>query len=129
MDSNYDNWNTVKKKIANSNHIPPMFKEKEIWWTCIGFNIGNEIYGKGKEFTRPVLVVKKFNRFTFLGAPLTSNIKTNPYSIPITINGKIFSVKISQIRTFSYQRVQSLLAKLDDNDYENVIIAINRLFK
>ncbi len=52
-----------------------LFKEGEIWWCSIGMNVGTEIFGKGRRFTRPVLVFKKFGSYSFLGIPITSQEK------------------------------------------------------
>ncbi len=42
------------------------FSEREIWWAAIGHNLGDEEDGKGLDYTRPVLVLRKFNQ-TCLG--------------------------------------------------------------
>lgn len=36
-------------------------KEREVWATHIGQNIGMEINGKERNFTRPLVVLKTFN--------------------------------------------------------------------
>ena len=52
-------------------------------------NIGYEIDGKSREFTRPVIVLKKYNQYSFLAAPLTTTQKPNPYRLPIgMVDGK-----------------------------------------
>jgi mRNA interferase MazF len=129
MDSEYDQWNSVKKKIAFSNHKPPHFKESDIWWISIGYNIGNEIYGKGINFVRPILVIKKFNRNFFLGVPLSTKIKKNPYYINITVKEKDISALISQVRTFSSKRMSNKLGELDSKDYNKVLESIQGLLK
>jgi mRNA interferase MazF len=86
MASKYDQWNNIKKNLAQSNHKPPYFKEREIWWLSIGYNLGHEIYGKGPRFVRPVLIIRKFNRHTFIGVPLSTKIKNNKYYIDISLN-------------------------------------------
>ena len=72
----FNTWNDVKKKIELRKNLP-LFKEREIWWCGIGMNIGFEIFGKGQEFYRPVLVLDKHNRHTFFGLPLGSARKEN----------------------------------------------------
>ncbi len=67
-------WLKVKINLRSSK-AKPLFKEGEVWWCSIGINIGVEIYGKGKKFTRPVLIFKKFNEGSFLGIPLTTQIR------------------------------------------------------
>ena len=53
------NWLELKIKIwPEKKEI--IFKRGEIWWCSLGFNVGEEIFGKGNKFTRPVLIFKKF---------------------------------------------------------------------
>jgi len=128
MISKYDEWHNVKKKISESKHKPPHYKESDIWWVSVGYNIGNEVYGKGKNFVRPVLVIKKFNRDFFLGIPLSTKIKDNLYYIPITVKERTVSVLMSQIRAFSSKRISNKLAELDEKNYKKVLEKIQRMF-
>jgi len=67
---------------------PP--REGEIWWVRLGKNIGYETYGKSREFTRPVIILKKYNQYSFLALPLTTAPKPNPYRLPIgMVDGKL----------------------------------------
>ena len=54
----FDEWNEIKKNTHLRNNIVG-YKEREIFWTRIGYNIGSEEYGKGNEFQRPVIIIKK----------------------------------------------------------------------
>ena len=51
----------LEKKI-----VYPSFKEGELWWCSIGINVGVEIFGKGPDAVRPVVIFKKINKFLFL---------------------------------------------------------------
>jgi hypothetical protein len=55
-------WNKKSKVI---------FKQRDIWWCSMGANLGEEMFGKGEKFTRPVLIFRKFTRNSFLGLPIT----------------------------------------------------------
>ena len=57
---NFDQWNEVKKE-TDTNVALPLFKEREIYNAKIGENIGFEQSGKGDEFVRPVLILKKLS--------------------------------------------------------------------
>lgn len=48
-------WNGVKV-LLHFVHSVPNFTEGEVWWCSCGENVGIEINGKNKEFTRPVLI-------------------------------------------------------------------------
>jgi mRNA interferase MazF len=101
----FDAWNSVKKQLHKTDKIPE-FKEREIWWCAIGVNLGYEEDGKNKNFERPILVVRKFNRWLFVGLPLTSQNKQNQfhYKLP-SYNDIQSSVILSQARTLSAKRL------------------------
>ncbi len=65
MSKKFDNWNDVKKNL-HGEHKAIIFKERDIFWVSIGVNIGYEQDGKGEIFSRPVVVVKKYNNNLFL---------------------------------------------------------------
>ncbi len=72
----------------------------------IGVNIGFEQNG-GKDFLRPVVVYKKFNKHVFLGIPLTSKIKEDKFHYEFEYKADIRSfVMLSQIRLFDIKRVK-----------------------
>lgn len=61
----FSDWLTRKSSLDARSHIPS-FSEGEVFWCSLGENIGDEECGKGSEFTRPVLVLRKFNKHIFL---------------------------------------------------------------
>jgi hypothetical protein len=67
---NFYIWNSKKQEL-DSEKIHFRFRERDIFFIHIGVNIGFEQNG-GKDFLRPVVVYKKFNKHVFLGIPLTS---------------------------------------------------------
>ena len=103
---NFSDWHRAKTKINNqSEENKPFFYEREIWWVSVGKNIGFEEDGKNENFIRPVLILRKFNKYTFLGVPLTSSEIVNKYRIPFSYKDEARSVAlISQIRVFDSKR-------------------------
>ena len=65
-------WIGVKQKLDAHEYNPPLITEGDLWWCAIGENVGIESAGKGRNFTRPVIVLKKFGRHGFLGIPTTT---------------------------------------------------------
>lgn len=124
----FDNWNVFKKNLDIKKSKSPFFKERDIWWVSIGINVGFEENGKSKVFTRPVLILRKFSRDMFLGCPMSTKLKNNRYYLSVTLQGKIVSVLISQIRAFSSKRIWNKLGELDSSDYHKVQIQISKLF-
>lgn len=70
----FNHWN--KKKIQIDGFVEFQHpKEGEVWWCSIGVNIGSEVYGKGADYTRPVLVINAEGSESFIGIPLTSILR------------------------------------------------------
>jgi mRNA interferase MazF len=105
MDKEYDLWFPQKKQLDKRNN-PPSFKEREVWWCQIGVNVGYEIFGKGKSFTRPVLILKKYSKLTFLGAPLSTSDPRFDLHFPVEIGEKKGIIRLDQIRTYDARRLQ-----------------------
>jgi len=105
-----------------------MFKERDIWWTSIGVNVGFEEDGKNSNYVRPVLVVKKFNRDIFLGVPMSLQLKDNKYYVKVTVKGEVVSVLTSQIRVFSAKRFWNKIVELDEGDFAKVQEELKKFF-
>ena len=105
MDKDFDEWNEVKKAIhAKEERL--YFREGEIWWVNLGVNIDFEIDGKGKEYARPVIVVKKYNQYSFLALPLSTSKKIHRYHVPIgMVANKEAVVNLSQMRNIDSKRL------------------------
>lgn len=50
----------------------PKITEGEVWWVAIGENVGVEINGKSRYFSRPVIVFRKLSHLGFMGIPLST---------------------------------------------------------
>ena len=112
---NYDEWNKLKKQLdIKSKIVTP--KEREVYWVSIGENIGFEQNGKGKEFSRPVLVVTKFLRSMFFGIPLSTKIKQGSYFHEFTFLDKQSSALIVQGRLFDTKRLEIICKE----DFANI---------
>jgi mRNA interferase MazF len=116
----FDKWIERKKEYNLKIITSSFFKERDIWWTSIGVNVGYEEDGKHKKFIRPVLVLKKFNKELFLGIPMSTKLKNNKYYIKVDVQQKTVSVLISQIRVFSSRRIEGKLAELDQKDFARI---------
>ncbi len=115
----YDNWNRVKKSIQSKDYVR-YFREREIWWCNIGQNLGMECYGKGKTFTRPVLIYRKLSGDIFLGLPLTSQTKCGTWYTTIAHKGKKAAVLLSQARIYDKKRLVFRLGEAGDADYRKI---------
>ncbi len=79
--------------------------EGEVYWCALGLNVGDEENGKGVDYRRPVLVIKKFNRNIFWGIPLTTKNKDNKYYVPVILKNEVVSAIISQLRIIDVKRL------------------------
>lgn len=112
----FDKWNETKKDIhTNKNRIH--FRQGEIWFVHIGQNIGYEIFGKGKEFLRPVIVFRKINNNTFLAIPLTSKLKDDRFHFTIEIKDKQNSAILTQVKTIDSKRLVYKMGNIDKKTF------------
>lgn len=119
MKKNFDEWNR-KKKLLEKQKKKFLFKTGDIWWCSVGINVREESCGKGAEFQRPVLILKKLSNSSFIGIPLSTQEKTGTWFIEITIADKRRWALLYQVRMFSTNRFQRRLATLDDTDFNRV---------
>lgn len=129
----YNNWNLkkqdiqFKKKKSGESNI--YFKEADIWWCSIGINIGTESYGKGENFRRPVLIMKKLSADLCIALPLTSKEKMGTWFIDVTFHGEKKWVMLYQIRTLNKKRFYLKMGQLDPTDMKRVKEKLECLLK
>lgn len=122
-------WMTVKEKLHNTNAEPPLVKERDLWWVSFGENVGSEINGKSRLFSRPGIVVKKLSRSFFLIAPTTSQKREGTWYVEIKQEEKFMYVCLHQIRAIDYRRLSSKMGQVDTNDFKKIKTALVELYK
>jgi len=128
MMKKFDEWNKEKKRTDANNAYNPLYHERQIRWCRLGVNVGYEQDGTGKDFSRPVLILKGFSRHVCLVAPLTTSTKDNPYHIDVgVVGGKRASVIISQIRLIDTRRLDTLIETLSKEQYSVVRRAVKAM--
>ncbi len=111
-----------RKYTLHSRKYVPSFRERDIFWSSLGENIGSEENGKWTEYTRPVLIVRKFNRNLFLGILLSSKTKSeNPFYVSITLGWENISAMTSQLRILDAKRLHKRIWTLDSSDFRKVL--------
>lgn len=108
------------KSVLGVKEKPVLFREREIWWCSIGINIGDEQNGKNESFNRPVLILRKITKTSFVGLPMTSKSKTGSWYVPITLHAKTSIVLLHQIRLWDSRRLSSKIGQLDWKDFNEV---------
>ena len=120
MEKDFENWHKIKNNI-NHKGIAPLFKERDIFWASVGVNIGHETDGKGKNFNRPVLVIKKFNNQLCWGVPLTTQIKDSRHYYKISLDGKKQQcVMLTQLRLWDASRLTHRMARLPEKEFQAI---------
>jgi mRNA-degrading endonuclease toxin of MazEF toxin-antitoxin module len=119
MEKDFKTWLVLKEKLDKI-HTKVLFNEREIWWSAIGCNVGEESNGKGSQSFRPVLVFKKLTRYSFVALPLTTAKREGSWYVPIVQAGVESKVMINQIRILDSKRIFNKMSILDMADWERV---------
>ncbi len=122
---NFDEWNKIKKD-TDLNNRKIGIKPRDIFWAKLGENIGFEQNGKGENFARPVIILRKLTSELFLGIPLTSTIKDGDYfhSFEYTnhTNGLVQNTAlILQMKVFSIRRLMNKTGVINTKDFESIL--------
>lgn len=117
----FDVWNEDKKSIHSSDGKRIFFHEREIWFCRLGLNVGFEQDGRGDDFLRPVIILKKFNNQVCWCIPLTKTKKKNKYYTHFSFEDNEVSVAIlSQIRLIDAKRLQYKIGYVPKKDFEEI---------
>ncbi len=121
MKKDYDAWNIYKKSIDNRYIENLNIKVGEIYWCKLGLNIGVEQNGKNKEFSRPVLVLKKFSKELILVAPLTTKIHIGNWYYDLDIFSYPVQVILSQIKPIDRKRLYLSFKYINSKIVNNIL--------
>jgi len=118
----FDKWNGLKKEIEADVSEPNKFpKEGEVWMSSIGRNIGFEQNGSSDNFSRPVLVVKKFNNQMFWVVALSTKQKIFDFYFNFTDPaGQSVAAILAQLKLMSVKRLRRKLYELSREQLEEI---------
>jgi len=126
MKKDFDAWNG-RKKECDKNEINIYFYEREIWWSAIGVNVGFEQDGKGEQFSRPILIIRKFSKNVFLGVPLTTTKREGKYYHSFPFLDTTSTAILSQVRLFDSKRLLVKMGKVSEKILEDVRERIRKI--
>lgn len=93
----------------------------------MGINIGDEQDGTGKNFDRPVIIIREFNERIFFGVALIGKKKTGKYYFPLGIVGnREASAVLSQVRLIDGKRLVRKIGMLDEKIFEELKSVLQR---
>lgn len=116
----YNKWNNNKIEIDSlgAMSVKQFPNEGDVWISKIGVNIGVEQDGSVIDFTRPVLVIKKFNNHMYWILPLSSKQKNlDFYYNFVDKDQNNVSVILAQLRVSSVKRFIRKIYEIDKSDY------------
>ena len=118
----FDSWNELKKKIEAEKNEPDKFpKEGEVWMSSLGRNIGFEQNGSGANFSRPILIVKKFNNHMFWCVSLSTKQKDFDFYFNYTDqNNQKVSAILAQMKLVSVKRLKRKLYELSRDKLQEI---------
>lgn len=121
------NWHQIKENIDyGDNRV--YFHKREVWWCSLGVNIGFEQDGKGKNFARPVLIFKKFNKEIFWALPISVKNKIGKFYYPINLRDNVNRcVILSQIRLIDGKRLLDKIGVISRSNYLEIQKAVINL--
>lgn len=127
MNKDFDKWNGKKKEIHKDGEAP-FYNEREIWWCALGTNVGFEQDGTGKNFDRPIVVIRGFSKNIFLGLALTGKKREGKYYFYIgKVEGRDSSAILSQIRLIDSKRLIRKIETLRDDKFKTLKEALKKL--
>lgn len=121
MKKDYKIWMPIKSEINNNELCPRGFKAREIWICNVGENVGFEEDGKGNDFTRPVLILKVFNKRFCYVIPLSKTEKRGKYYYAFDgKTGRKSVALLSQIRAVDSVRLRDKIGMANKKDFEEI---------
>jgi mRNA interferase MazF len=122
FEKNFDQWNQTKKNLEKDmNSLDNFPKEGEVWVSYLGKNIGVEQNGGIDNFSRPVLVIKKFNNQMFWVVPLSTKQKKFDFYFNFKDkNNQQASVVLAQLKLMSSKRFKRNLYKISRDDFVKI---------
>ena len=127
MSKKFTSWNNIKINIEKKKE-KIYFKEREIYWANIGENIGFEQGGKGDDFTRPLLIFKKFSNNIFFGIPLSTKRKNGTFFFEFIFkDNKISTALLVQTKMYDVKRLDKKIGKISVEDFKRLKIKFNEL--
>ena len=126
-EKHFDEWMELKEEL-HFNAKMPIVSEREIWWCSFGENVGVEINGKSNTFSRPVIILRKLNKYSFLGVPLSTKEHVGSWYIPFVFHNKKETATLAQVRVLSVSRLHNKVGMMSDLDFEKVKSGFRKLY-
>ena len=124
----FDGWIDLKKNMDKFGRLPTI-NEGEVWWCGVGTNVGVEISGKGRRYSRPVLILKKLSRFGFMAIPLTSKHKEGLWYVSFEFLGIVQTAVVGQAKVMSTSRLYNKMGQVPKTDFDKIKAGFINLYR
>ena len=115
----------TKKEQLNDSKGTALFHEREVLWCALGANVGFEQDGNSELFTRPVVIISKFNLDACLVVPLTAKPKKGQYYFSVgDVSGRDAVAVLSQIRFVDRKRLALKIATMEHDTFNALTKAV-----
>ena len=112
-------WHSKKSKLDLIKQRPH-FHEGEIWYVSLGLNVGYEQDGKGDNYLRPILIIRKFNNEICWIVPLTHTLKNTIHYAHIKVLENESVAILSQLKLLDAKRFSHIICKISNEDFKLV---------
>lgn len=127
MEKDFDNWN-IEKKVLHEKSATIFYHEREIWWCSLGVNVGFEQDGTGKQYDRPVIVVRGFSPHSCIIVPLTGKKKEGKYYCYLgKIEEREATAILSQVKNIDTRRLLRKIGALPEPKFTDLMGKLQKL--
>ena len=124
----FGRWSGHKEHIDLEDN-PVDFREREIWWCSIGVNVGREQQSQTADFSRPVLIMRRFTSDIFWAVPLTTKVKDDKFRFRFILNNIENDVLLFHMRSFDRKRLVRKIGDFPRDQFEAVVESIVAILK
>lgn len=121
-------WIGLKKKLHYEPQDIPLVREGELWWASLGENIGFEMNGKSKDFTRPVFIYKKLTDTFYFVIPTSTQLRHGSWYVSFKLKQVMETACLQQARTIDYRRLHSKLGEVSDLELQKIREGFRKLY-
>ena len=121
-------WHEIKSATDARNTSRILIRIGAVWLIRLGVNVGSELDGKGNEFLRPVIVIRKINDQRFFGIPVSSKVTEDYFRQKFILLGEQRDAVLSDIRAFDKKRCMRFMTMLDTETIHIITQRISHIF-
>ncbi len=125
----FDAWNERKKRLHGRPRASDFFQTREVWWCALGLNVGVEMDGKYESYSRPVLILRRFNKDMFWGIPFTTTPREGYAYVRVTHAGGPSWAILNQLKTMSSKRLLRRIDLIPSDQFRTIRIKTALLLK